>query len=219
MIRTAVSLGLFAGLAIGSAAEASVVLAHYGFDNSSLSANIGAGTANVVGTSSFFAGTTLGLPGSGSPPGSPSGQSGMNAIAIVGPSGGSITIALSTMNYTNIAFSFAAQRTGTGGANTMVEYSLNGSDFTSLGTIVPGASSPGFAGASINPSDYFFSFNALGAANKANVFFRLTAAGASSGSGNQRFDNLVVEGDLVPTPGSFALIGLGGLIASRRRRA
>jgi len=219
MIRTAISLGLFAGLAIGAGAQGAVVLAHYGFDNSSMSANVGSGTATATGTSSFFGGTTLGMPGSNSPPGSPSGQSGMNAVAIVGTGGGALTISLSTMNYTNIVFSFASQRTATGGANAVVEYSLNGSSFTSLGTIVPGASSPGFAGSSINTSDYFFSFNAAGAANKANVFFRITAAGASSASGNQRFDNLVVAGDLVPAPGVLALAGFGGVIAARRRRA
>lgn len=219
MIRTSVSLGLLAGLAIASASQGAVVLAHYGFDNGSYGATVGSGTASVVGTNSFFGGTSLGMPGSGSPPGSPSGQSGSNALAIVGAGGGSITISLSTLSYSNIAFSFAAQRTATGGASTLVEYSLNGSSFTTLGSITPGVSSPGFAGGSINPSDYFFSFNALGAANKANVYFRLTASGASSGSGNQRFDNLVVQGDVIPTPGALALAGFGGLIAARRRRA
>ena len=53
---------------------------------------------------------------------------------------------MSTLNYSNVAFSFAAQRTGTGGANATVQYSLNGSSFTNLGIIVPGASSPGFTG-------------------------------------------------------------------------
>lgn len=216
MNRFALSLVVVTGL--GASAQGAVVLAHYGFDGGSLSATAGSGTATVVGTGTAFGGTTLGQPGSGSPPGSPSGQSGSNALAIVGAAGGSITIAVSTLNYSNIAFSFAAQRTATGGANTTVEYSLNGSSFTSLGTVIPGASSPGFAGASINPSDYFFSFNVLGAANKSNVFFRLSVPGASSGSGNQRFDNLVVQADLVPTPGALALAGLGGIFAARRRR-
>ncbi|MBS0191849.1 MAG: PEP-CTERM sorting domain-containing protein [Phycisphaerales bacterium] len=217
MMRTAITLGLFAGLA--AAAQGSVVLAHYGFDNGSMSANIGSGNVTATGTASFFGGTTLGMPGSNSPPGSPSGQSGTNAVAIVGTSGGSLTFSLSTLNYTNIIFSFASQRTATGGANASVEYSLNGSSYTSLGTIIPGASSPGFAGASINVADYFFSFNAAGAANKSNVFFRISVPGASSASGNQRYDNLVVQGDSVPTPGTFALAGLGGLFAARRRRA
>lgn len=212
------AVALVAGSVVTSVANAAVVLAHYGFNDSSLSANVGSGTVSTTGTTSFFAGTTLGMPGSNSPPNGPSGQSGMNSLAIVGPSGGSITFNLSTINYTNIVFSFAAQRTATGGANATVQYSLDGSNFTNLGTITPGASSPGFGSSGIITSDYFFSFNSLGAANKANVFFRINVAGASSASGNHRYDNLVVQGDLVPAPGAMALLGLGGIVAGRRRR-
>lgn len=218
MKTSVLAVALVAGSVVTSAANAAVVLAHYGFNDSSLSANIGSGSVSTTGTTSFFGGTTLGMPGSNSPPGSPSGQSGMNALAIVGPSGGSISFSLSTINYTNIVFSFASQRTATGGANATVQYSLDGSSFTNLGTIVPGASSPGFAGSSIITSDYFFSFNALGAANKNTVYFRINVAGASSASGNHRYDNLVVQGDLVPAPGAMALLGLGGIVAGRRRR-
>lgn len=212
------ALALVAGTAV--AANAAVVLTHYGFNDSSTTATSGSGSAiNAVGTTSFFGGTTLGMPGSNSPPGSPSGQSGMNAIAVVGTGGGSLTFSVSTMNYANIVFSFATQRTATGGANAVVQYSLNGTTFNNLGTIIPGASSPGFAGSSINTSDYFFSFSNAALDNKATVYFRINVAGASSASGNHRYDNLVVQGDLVPAPGSIALVGLAGLIAGRRRRA
>ena len=37
--------------------------------------------------------------------------------------------------------------------------------------------------------------------------------------GNNRLDNIVVAGALVPTPGAAALMGIGGLVAARRRRA
>lgn len=212
-----IALALVAGTAV-STVDAAVVLKHYGFDNGSLSPNVGSGDLATTGTTSSFAGTTLGLPGSGSPPGGPSSQSGSASLAIVGPDGGSMTFSLSTMNYTNIVFSFAAQRTATGGANATVQYSLNGSTYTNLGIVVPGASSPGFGNSGIITSDYFFSFTNASLANKANVFFRIVVPGASSASGNQRFDNLVVQGDLVPAPGSIALVGLAGLVAGRRRR-
>jgi hypothetical protein len=39
------------------------------------------------------------------------------------------------------------------------------------------------------------------------------------GSINNRLDNIVVAGTLIPTPGAAALLGLGGLVAARRRRA
>lgn len=218
MKTSVLALAFVAGTVVTVSAQAAVVLAHFGFDNGSMSANIGSGSVTAVGTTSNFAGTSLGLPGSGSPPGSPTGQSGSNSIAVVGTGGGSLTFSVNTTNYSNIVFSFAAQRTGTGGANTTAQYSLNGSTYFNLGTVIPGASSPGFAGASINPSDYFFSFNAAAAANKGTVFFRILVPGASSASGNQRFDNLVVAGEVIPTPGSLAFMTLGGLLAARRRR-
>lgn len=44
-------------------------------------------------------------------------------------------------------------------------------------------------------------------------------AGAFQGSfAGARIDNVVIEGTLVPTPGTLALLGLGGLAMTRRRR-
>ena len=43
--------------------------------------------------------------------------------------------------------------------------------------------------------------------------------GSSSGFGFGRNDMaFVIEGDVVPAPGALALLGLGGLVAGRRRR-
>lgn len=41
----------------------------------------------------------------------------------------------------------------------------------------------------------------------------------NSGSENLYLDNVVFSGDAIPTPGALALLGLGGLAGSRRRRA
>ena len=218
-MKTSVLVSAIAGSVLVASFAQAAVLKHFGFDNSSLSANVGGGSLTAVGTTSFFGGTSLGQPGSGSPPSAPTGQSGSNAIAVVGPAGGSLTFSVNTTNYTNIIFSFASQRTGTGGTNATAQFSLDGVNFSNLGIFTPGSSSPGFAAASITPSDYFFSFNAAGAANKSSVFFRISIPGASSASGNQRYDNLVVEGTVIPAPASLALAGLGGLIAARRRRS
>lgn len=38
-------------------------------------------------------------------------------------------------------------------------------------------------------------------------------------AGTWRFDNVTVNGTLIPSPGAIALVGLGGLVAGRRRRA
>ena len=38
------------------------------------------------------------------------------------------------------------------------------------------------------------------------------------GAGNNRWDNIQINADAVPAPGSIALVGLAGLVAGRRRR-
>lgn len=47
---------------------------------------------------------------------------------------------------------------------------------------------------------------------------RLTISGATSSQGTARFDNLRLEGNVIPSPGSAAAILLGCLTARRRRR-
>lgn len=41
---------------------------------------------------------------------------------------------------------------------------------------------------------------------------------SNSGSESVYFDNILFKGDLIPTPGSIVLLGLGGLAMGRRRR-
>ena len=53
---------------------------------------------------------------------------------------------------------------------------------------------------------------------RAVAFLRITFQGASSASGNNRIDNLQLNADVIPAPGAMALLGVAGLIGSRRRR-
>jgi hypothetical protein len=69
-----------------------------------------------------------------------------------------------------------------------------------------------------------------GVANNANFGFRVVSSfgsgssyvassgGNYAGTGTARFDMVTVSG-IVPTPGAAALMGIGGLVAARRRRA
>lgn len=45
-----------------------------------------------------------------------------------------------------------------------------------------------------------------------------SATGTYAATGTARFDMVTINGSMVPTPGSAALIALGGLVAARRRR-
>lgn len=43
--------------------------------------------------------------------------------------------------------------------------------------------------------------------------------GVVAGTGTGRVDNVQISGDLIPTPGTLALVGLAGVVGIRRRRA
>lgn len=58
------------------------------------------------------------------------------------------------------------------------------------------------------PSDFFAAFIEI-----------VTVSGAFDGSfASANIDNVVLTGTVVPTPGAIAVLGLGGLVATRRRR-
>jgi hypothetical protein len=50
------------------------------------------------------------------------------------------------------------------------------------------------------------------------VVFRITLNGATNVSGNNRFDNILVQGIQVPEPASLSLLSILGLAAVARRR-
>lgn len=58
-----------------------------------------------------------------------------------------------------------------------------------------------------------------GADNKGSVLVRFQSiSGLSAATGSNRIDNVEISGTAVPAPGALALVGLGGLVAGRRRR-
>lgn len=62
-----------------------------------------------------------------------------------------------------------------------------------------------------------YDLSALNGVANASIVF--TFDGATSDTGNNRIDNVTISGNAIPTPGALALLGMGGLVGARRRRA
>ncbi|MDZ7789124.1 MAG: hypothetical protein U5L08_01240 [Xanthomonadales bacterium] len=112
-----------------------------------------------------------------------------------------IDLAVDTTGYEDLVLSWAQRGTSTGFDSRQISYSVDGgSNFTAFET------DSGALGSSWQVASYDFS--AIGALeNNSQVVFRLTLEGSSSASGNNRFDNILVEG----VPGT----GGGGLTLSK----
>lgn len=127
--------------------------------------------------------------------------------------------------FKNIGFSFAGQMTSTGFKNDTFQYSLDGKNFTTFTTFTPAAS---FASGMAGAVQAFDLSSITGLNGNANAAFRIIFDGATSTSGNNRLDNLIVSGLATSAPvpeasttASFGLLlalGLGGIAIARRRK-
>jgi len=204
-------------LAASQAARADE-LAVWNFNDSNLNVDHGTGTltttinaANV----SFAAGTT-----NNARQGDIAGQ----ALSLQGGTGTAnngrnITFNVSTLGFSNIVVSFATQGTSTGFNINQFQYSLDGISFIDFG-------SPFVPATAFGSVPLVFSLAAIvGLNDNPNAAFRIVFNGASSSTGNNRIDNIVVEGTpsesaTIPEPTSVLLLlsGLGGVYKIRRRK-
>ena len=193
-------------------------LAIWNFNDSDLIVDHGSGTltttinaANVL----FAAGTT-----NNARQGDAAGQ----ALSLQGGTsnannGRNITFNVSTLGFSNIVVSFATQGTSTGFNSNQFQYSLDGISFINFG-------SPYIPATAFGSVPIIFSLAAIAGLNdNPNAAFRIVFNGASSSTGTNRIDNIVVEGTSidtaeVPEPMSVLLLasGLGGLYKIKRRR-
>lgn len=135
--------------------------------------------------------------------------------------GRTLNLNVSTIGFHNVVISFATLRTSTGFNSNQFQYSLDGVAFINFG-------------APYTPPLTFglvtFDLSSISGVNdNPNAAFRIIFNGATSASGNNRIDNLVVEGQNittpVPEPASMLLLSLGlagtlaNSIKARRRKA
>ena len=203
-------------LAASHAANADEI-AIWNFNDSDLNVDHGSGTltsnlnvANIL----FAAGTTT-----NARLGDPAGQ----ALSLQGGTGNAnngrnLTFAVSTAGFTNIVVSFATQGTSTGFNSNQFQYSLDGISFIDFNPPYTPATAFGAV-------PLVFSLAAVvGLNNNPNAAFRIVFNGATSSTGNNRIDNIVVEGTSAasatvpePTTALLLLTGLGGFQRIKRR--
>jgi len=206
-------LFLLAGADSASADE----LAIWNFNDSDLVVDHGTGTltSNFVVTNILFAAGTT----NNARLGDLAGQ----ALSLQGGTsntnnGRNITFGINTLGFENIVVSFATQGTSTGFNNNQFQYSLDGTTFVDFG-------SPYVPATAFGAIPVVFTLSSIaGLNNNPNAAFRIVFNGATTSTGNNRIDNIVVEGTTVaatipePTTAVLLISGLTGLLGLKRKR-
>lgn len=192
----------------------------------------GTGTAALFGgtTASYASGTANG--GSTDPVITTPANYGWNITTFSAQSansgGSGVQFNVSTVGFSAIQVSWDQRHSNTSSRFVQFQYSTDGSTFTNFGSpFVGNAGDTWFNNRSVDLSSI------AAVDNNANFAFRIVAvfdpsstpgayAASNSGvnyagTGTWRFDMVTVS--VVPTPGAAALMGLGALAATRRRRA
>lgn len=230
---------LFALAIAAAAAPASAdLIAHWNFNDSTSNSSSGQlGVLNSLasdsgsGTLSFSSGITLNTVSNGTADGNAGtfagttlnavlGDASGGALVITGGIGGagdvisngqSFTFNIDMTGYQDLVVSFATRGTSTGFNNNQLAWSIDGVNFTDFG--------PSWDG---RPTSFFVVTRDLSSVdaldNASSVYIRITVDGATSAAGNNRFDNVQFNATPIPAPGAAVLLGLGGLLATRRRR-
>ncbi|TWT91090.1 hypothetical protein Mal64_14890 [Pseudobythopirellula maris] len=121
--------------------------------------------------------------------------------------GASIVFEIDTTLYSDILVSWAQRGTGTGFSSREFAYSLDGLTYVSIDTDTGGLTS---SWDTVN-----YDLSAIDAIEGLpSVYFSVTYDGATSDTGNNRIDNVLFEGTLVPEPSSVVLTLLAGAFAS-----
>jgi hypothetical protein len=221
-------LGIAALVAVAGSASADVI-ASWDFEDATKGSNYASsGVYGIADLGVLTAGSSASANTSGGTVGvysTPVGNGSARSISSNGwDTGEYFEIRVATTGYNNISFGWDQARSGTGPADFTLRMSTDGgSTFTNLlsNYTVAVNGSPNTAWTS-GTYQGLYNFAPVGAGfaavNNSLVIFRLVSNVTTSSAGTNRIDNVTVYGEVIPTPGSLALVGLGGLVATRRRR-
>ena len=203
------------------AANAALVT-QWNFEAQTLSASTGTGTASLVGgvTNTF----ATGFGGSNTFALNTTGYAAQNT----GDRTRGVQFSSSTSGYDSIVIEWNERHSNTAANTVAVFATADGTNWTEVQvfTFTPAASGTG--------DTWYQRSVSLGVeyANAANFGFRVLAAYAPGTSGylasrststyattgTLRFDDVTINGTLIPAPGALALLGVAGLVGARRRR-
>ena len=134
------------------------------------------------------------------------------ALTTAGANSKGMVFKFSMSGLESFSISYVTARPNTNGFTSQVlEYSTDGSTWSSLGTHSPSVGT--------FPASTVTSFSTAGLDGAATSYVRLKVSGATSQAGDVRFDNFILSATAVPAPGAVALLGVAGLVGARRRRA
>ena len=135
-------------------------------------------------------------------------------------------VTVDTRGYGDISISWDQTRSSGGPSVFDLKMSVDGgANFTTVNAgysvVVAGGTGTGTnAWNTTTPQSGFTTTTIAGAtaSGKASVIFRFVNTSTANGGGTNRIDNILVTGNVVPAPGALALLGVAGLVGSRRRR-
>lgn len=218
-MKTMIAPAVAAALTV--AANAALVT-QWNFEAQTLNASTGTGTASLVGgvTSTF----ATGFGGSGTFALNTTNYAAQNT----GDRTRGVQFSSSTEGYDSIVIEWNERHSNTAANTVAVFATADGTNWTEVQvfTFTPAATGTG--------DTWYQRSVTLGAAyaNAANFGFRVLAAYAPGTSGylasrststygtssTLRFDDVTINGTLIPAPGALALLGVAGLVGARRRR-
>jgi len=212
-------LGCLASASLFATASAQVVIAYWHFNvlsghvwTSPIEADVGTGQISLAGWTGATDTTT------GHATNAQFGEVAGNAFTLVGQSGNGshIDLVFSMAGLQDLTVSFASRGTSTGFNSSTWSYSTNGTDFFPL---------PDHNNTATNNTSYslrLVSDSAITVLDDSPLaILRYTLSGTSSGSGNNRLDNLLIQATPIPEPSQVGLLAAALAIAfvvARRRR-
>jgi hypothetical protein len=219
-MRHSLTLAVVASIATAGTAMADVIT-QWNFEAQTFNASTGTGLASLVGgTSSTFA---TGFAGTGT--------FALNTSTYAAQGTGDRTRGVqftgSTAGYDSITLTWNERHSNTSANTVAVFASTDGTNWTEVQvfTFTPAATGTGdtwfqrsvsLSAAYANAAN--FGFRVLAAFNPGTSGYLASRSTSTYGtSSTLRFDDVTISGNVVPTPGAAALVGLAGLIARRRR--